>query len=319
LVPVREPPRRQDLSAVFFLLTVTYVLLALQNAPPPTMKQVFLNVTLWKAFFDNFKFDGIGPSWSLTVEETFYFLAPFLFLAVRRVGHIGVQVALYATGAMLLLLGSNISFDGFFGDFHFVASYTFFGRSFEFVLGMALGQAALRHPGLLAMSGRRVLTCLGAGGFALVVFWMSLFRQGASFGVFHPVGMALNNFALPVFVCILFSGLLSERTMFGRMLGSAPFVFLGRSSYAFYLVHYGVLASLVGSQLGGLDVRLQIGILFVAVNAMSAILFLLVEHPANVWIRRWADRLAERPSRAKEMVDPAGVCGGWPSYGPACS
>ena len=287
----------------FFLLALTYVVMALENAPP-TGKQVLLNVTLWKGFFDSFKFDGISPSWSLTVEETFYFLAPFLFLAVRRIGHIGVQIALYATGGMLLLLGSNINFDGFFGNFPFVASYTFFGRSFEFVLGMALGQAVLRHPELLAASGRRVLTYLGIGGFAAVVFWMSLFRQGDAFGVAHPVGMALNNFALPVFVCILFSGLLSERTLFGRILGSAPLVFLGRASYAFYLVHYGVLAVLVGRQLRSLDARLQVGILFVAVNAISAVLFLLVEHPANALIRRWADRLADKPSRPKEIAAP---------------
>lgn len=285
----------------FLLLSLTYIL---SGAAPLTLKSALLDVTLWKGFFDNFKFAGIAPSWSLTVEETFYFLAPFLFFAVRRVGYVAVQALLWGIGGSLLLIGSHISFDGFFGNFNFVASYTFFGRSFEFVLGMALGQAVLRRPDLLAISGRRTLTYLGLGGSALVVFWISLFRQGPSFGVFHPVGIALNNLALPVFVCFLFSGLLAERTVFGRMLGSAPFVFLGRTSYAFYLVHYGVIASLVASSLGSLDVRLQVAVLFGAVNAISVILFLLVEHPANTLIRRWADRLADRPSHAKNIGDP---------------
>ncbi len=288
----------------FTLLTLTYVLTILSHASPPTAKSLFLNVTLWKGFFDDYKFDGIAPSWSLTVEETFYFLAPFLFLAVRRVGHVAVQVSLYCIGGLLLLLGSHIPFDGFFGNFRFVASYTFFGRSFEFVLGMVLAQALLRRPGLLASPGRRWLTYLGLAGSALVMFWMSLLRHGAEFGVFHPVGIALNNLALPMFVCILFCGLLSERTLFGRMLGSAPLVFLGRTSYAFYLVHYGVFATLVGPRLEGLDVRLQVGVLFLAVNAISALLFLLVEHPANTLIRRWADRFADRPSRAREIGRP---------------
>ena len=285
-----------------FLLALTYLLWHRFGLPEPSARSVLLNVTLWKGFFDDFKFEGIAPSWSLTVEETFYLLAPLLFLAVRRIGHVAVQLLLYSTGSLLLLLGSHLAYNGFFGNFRFVATYTFFGRSFEFILGMALAHALQKRPELLAASGRVKLTYIGLGGGLLLMFWMSLLRQGAAFGVFHPLGIALNNLVLPVFVCILFGGLLSERTLFGRVLSSPTFVFLGRASYAFYLVHYGMLTWMVSSHLGSLDARSRVGVLFLATNAMAAILYLLVEHPANVGIRRWADGFAKQHFQAKPAI-----------------
>ncbi len=146
-----------------FLLLVTYILQILMKWSFSTKTSLLLNFTLWKGFFDEFKFDGIAPSWSLSVEETFYFLAPFLFLAIRRVGFVVVQVLLYAIGGLLLLLGTGISFYGFFGNFRFVTLYTFFGRSFEFMLGMALAHTLLKYPNFLAMQGRVKLTHLVRG------------------------------------------------------------------------------------------------------------------------------------------------------------
>jgi len=287
-----------------FLLALTYVLQILMKGTFPSKTSLLLNFTLWKGFFEDFKFDGIGQSWSLTVEETFYFLAPFLFIAVRRVGLVATQILLYGIGGLLLLLGSNISFYGFFSNFRFVALYTFFGRSFEFMLGMTLAHTLLKHPNLLAVPGRLKLTHLGLGGGVLVVFWMSLLRRPGEFGLYHPFGMVLNNLVLPIFVGVLFCGLMSELTLIGRILSSAPFVFFGRTSYAFYLVHLGILEILINSRTGSLGVRLRVGVLFVAANAVSAILFLLVEKPANSLIRNWADKLVERKSRVKKPANP---------------
>ncbi len=276
---------------VFLLILTWAVPLILYHASPPTFMSAFLNVTLWKGFFDKFKFDGIGPSWSLTVEETFYLFARFLFAAVRRFGYVTVQGLLYAAGGLLLILGSHVTFYGFFGDFRFVALYTFFGRSFEFILGMALADAIRRRPELLTKSEWPVaLTYLGLGGAALLVFWMSLLRHGTQFGVFHPLGMALNNLILPVLVCVLFLGLVRERTWLQRMLSTPAFLFLGRTSYAFYLVHFGVVSTQVAARLQIANPQVKVAVLFVALNIIAAVLYLLIEHPANMWIRRWADR-----------------------------
>jgi len=281
------------------LLAITYFMQVASHRPLPTFSSALLNVTLWKGFFDEYKFDGIAPSWSLTVEETFYFLAPFLFVAVRRIGHVAVQILLYVTAGLLLLAGIHLSYHGLFGNFRFVALYTFFGRSFEFMLGMALGHALLRHPNLLTVSGRLKLTHLGVAGTALVLVWMSVLTNGFDLPNYNPMGMALNNLILPTFVCVMYLGLISERTGLGRVLSTRIFVFLGRSSYAFYLIHFSFIIFVLEARTTNLDKRLQTALLFLASAVLSAVFFLLVEHPANTAIRSWAKRFSEKPQRPK--------------------
>jgi hypothetical protein len=43
----------------------------------------FLNLTLLKGYFLEYRFAGLAQSWSLTVEETFYFVAPWIFLFLQ--------------------------------------------------------------------------------------------------------------------------------------------------------------------------------------------------------------------------------------------
>lgn len=271
-----------------FLLALTFLrpsLLGLGDAP--SLAELLLNVTLLKGFFSVFAFTGIAPSWSLTIEETFYLLAPFIFVLVRKFGYVFVQVLLYGIGGLLLLVGSMSRFYGFFDSFHFVVLYTFFGRSFEFLIGVALARTLLTRPKVFAPSGKVSLTLLGVLGCTLVVYCLSVLRIGNTMGLYHPIGMALNNVVLPITTCVLFQGLISESTMVSRMLSSRFFVFLGRASYSFYLVHYGFIPLLV--ILPRLTISndiLRLGVLFLLVNVVSAFLFLSVEHPANQVIRR---------------------------------
>jgi len=48
----------------------------------------FMNITFVRGFFDQFKFTGIGQGWSLTVEECFYFSAPLMFFAAKKMGQV---------------------------------------------------------------------------------------------------------------------------------------------------------------------------------------------------------------------------------------
>ena len=45
---------------------------------------LFTNLTFLRGYFDDFLFTGISQGWSLTVEETFYVLAPLLFLGINH-------------------------------------------------------------------------------------------------------------------------------------------------------------------------------------------------------------------------------------------
>lgn len=274
-----------------FLLALTFLLpVLLWDEAPPNAATVFLNVTLLKGFFVLFNFSGIAPSWSLTVEESFYLLAPFIFVLVRRFGFVAAQLVLYTVGMALFFVGARSGFYGFFGNVKFVALYTFFGRSFEFLAGMALARFFASHSKRRNGTRWPLLTSVGVLGSALVVYSLSLLRVGGEFGLFHPFGIALNNIVLPLFVCFLLWGLASEASAIGRVLSSPVFVFLGRSSYSFYLVHYGILALLIRSHLTIQNEILRLAVLFILANAVSALLFIVVEHPANQVIRQNAER-----------------------------
>ncbi len=62
----------------FVLLVPTLILL-----PERRFGRWVVELTLFKGFFDEYRFTGIMQAWSLTVEECFYASAPLLLLALR--------------------------------------------------------------------------------------------------------------------------------------------------------------------------------------------------------------------------------------------
>jgi len=65
----------------FLLLLFTYLLIGFPDWP-----ERLATFTLTQAFFEQYVHQGISQAWTLTIEESFYFTAPLIFLAARRVG-----------------------------------------------------------------------------------------------------------------------------------------------------------------------------------------------------------------------------------------
>jgi peptidoglycan/LPS O-acetylase OafA/YrhL len=227
----------------------------------------------------------------LTVEETFYLSAPFIFMSIRRRGIGATQAALWAVGLALLLVGTHMSFWSFLDDPTFVILYTFFGRSLEFVIGIACARWLLAHRERLAVSGWPKCTYVGIAGALLVIGWMSTLQSPTKFGLFEPMGMVLNDLLLPVFLGIGILGLVLERSIASRLLSTELFLILGRSSYAFYLLHMSVFTAVFVRFLpAGSDV-IRMGLLLVAMNVASVLLYVLYERPANLLVKRVGSRL----------------------------
>lgn len=197
-----------------------------------------LNVTLLKGFFDDFKFAGIAQSWSLTVELCFYATAPFLIRLLRRVSPLLITLWLTSFGLFLWLTVGQFRLYGLFGSLAFVTFYTFFGRSFEFMVGMWLAQhwrkdrlTTIRRPTLLGLIISTACVLWQANVHTLTCNPTWLFSSE----------IIAYNYILPVGIVLFLLGLLRGKNVVSQVL-STPFMqALGRSSYAFYLVHLGLI------------------------------------------------------------------------------
>jgi len=267
---------------VYFLLLTLAVCLH-HDFRPWTL---FANYTLLHALFHGTNM-LIQPSWSLTVEETFYLLAPAVMLLVRRYDF----AVAFGLGCLLLLLALGISITdvAFLHTPLFVLSTTFFGHFAEFYAGVYLALAVMRleKAGAAAISGARY-TLSGVASVAVVLACMSYVYAYPPSKHFALTIVALNNFLMPVPIALLYWGLIRENTWLSRLLAHTAAGLLGRASYSFYLLHMFAV-DYVGipliSRLGGY--RFPVVLLtLIGTWAVAVLLFVFYEEPLNVFIRK---------------------------------
>jgi peptidoglycan/LPS O-acetylase OafA/YrhL len=242
------------------------------------------NYTLTHALFHGTELI-IQPSWTLTVEECFYFLAPCFMILARR-HDFWVPFSL---GCVFLLAALVISRLGvaFLGTPSFVLSTTFFGHFGEFFAGFYLALALMRleKKGSSYAPGIKY-TMTGVAGVLLLVIAMMLVYRHAPLNVRAII--IINNFLIPFPIAVLYWGLIRENSVLSRLLSSKVSGLLGRSSYSFYLLHTLVInyigAPLLLSQ-GGLR-PLYVLLTLVVTWLASILLFVGYEEPVNILIRR---------------------------------
>ena len=237
---------------LYALLTVaTFALLWHWQSPQVTSGVFLLNMSLLKSFFDDYKFTGIGAAWSLTLFECFYLAEPVLLGLRARGMPLWVQpLLLAAAGAGLVALLAPWPLHGLFGSYPFMLTYTFFGHSLEFFVGVWLA-GRYRAGRLASRPGRPWLTLGGAAAWAAVTAALALAAAHLPGAAEHPITLLLNLVGLPLAGGLLLAGLLREGSGLRQLLGSRAFEHLGRSSYAFYLLHAGPLSFWVYERLGG--------------------------------------------------------------------
>ena len=227
----------------------------------------------------------IQPSWSLTVEECFYFLAPLFMLLARRHGF----VLPFAFGWLLLFIALIISKLGvvFLQTPLFVLSTTFFGHFVEFFAGFYLALALMKLEKTTAIhKAGSGFTVAGLAGVSVLAAAMVVVYRRAplDFGAI----ILINNFLIPLPIALLYWGLIREDTLLSRLLSRNISGLLGRSSYFFYLLHtlivdyisVPILLPWVGHR--PLCVLLSLVIAWI----VSILMFVLYEEPVNLFIRR---------------------------------
>ncbi len=207
---------------------------------------LFLNLTLTRAYFADLVVMGVPPAWTLTVEETFYLLAPFLLLGLKRNFRLLYlyPVLLLSIGVALVLFCSRfLPYYGLMADINFLLQSTFFGRCIEFLVGIGLAFFVARRT---EDSQRGVrATFLGLAGIVACLVGLAWVQHTITNSVAWLVAYrSINNVLLPGTVAVLFWGLIKERTRLRQLLETTAFDLLGKSSYVFYLIHLGVIDTL---------------------------------------------------------------------------
>lgn len=274
----------------FILSTLTFIPVLTEGFKDGTLVKklglYFLNITLLKGFFYDLLFTGIGQGWSLTVEECFYFAAPLIVWIIFRKRNAiwAMPFALLAIGMALVWLCRNIHFYGLMDGPFFIMAFTFFGRSTEFLVGV---QIALwlrnRKEKLNGVPGMRNTT-MGLLFMVLCLVMLALLRGDGSVyskGAYHPAGMFVNTVLTPVAIAFFMIGLITENTMISRLLSNNFVQLMGKSSYAFYLIHVGFIHNFITTYITQ-NYLLQLALLV----ATGIFIFQFIEHPLSKWLKK---------------------------------
>lgn len=268
---------------MYFILTIIS-LIYLHITNPFT---ILGNILLFKGFFGGFDISCIPQGWTITVEETFYFLAPLIFFINRKWKLFWLQaIALIALGWLLVaLLGNGRLPYGFMRDYKFMLSYTFFGRCIDFFAGMALALFIKSKKNTRVINHKPYFTILGLlaiTGIILIMVYMARVQQTSVAMLSYP-GIAVHNLGMPCAAVLFFYGLLNEHSLLRQLLSSSAFQLLGKSSYVFYLIHIGFFQILTVKYTGlAMLGKME---LFIVMWLLSIVLFKWVEEPFNKAIK----------------------------------
>ena len=237
-----------------------------------------MNISFLRGFFDDLKFSGIAQGWSLTVEEVFYFCAPLFFLLLRKSKYflliLPVFILLLGFG-MVHFFGNSLN-SGFFATDNFMLEYTFLGRCFEFFIGIAI-VFIMKKSEALSKSGW--FTYLGIIAMVLLIYIMSILDNDGSAAEKIPYYFVYLLLLPLLGIAPLLFGLIQENTFIKKIFSNRVAVLLGKSSYAFYLIHMGIFKFKLDT------ITDNYYVIFGVLNLLAIGIYLFLEKPLNRIIR----------------------------------
>lgn len=229
--------------------------------------------------------------WSLGVEEKFYLLAPFLFIAIMRVRILRWRVAvlcMFAVSSLilrLLMLGTTLHDEMSYGEFFWTMRAPFYTAMEGLMLGAAIAMLYNDQEFRGRMVDSRVPQIVGFLGWGFI--GISLFAYPImGRGNWSLTAIHLSLLAL-AFAAIVFS-ILFRPSSRSRWLQSHSAMYLSKLSYSLYLIHQPLipLTVLVLGMLlpfHSLDPAIKLLVFIVPYFAMSIagalLMHLLVEKP----------------------------------------
>lgn len=165
-------------------------------------------------------------TWSLGVEEQFYFVFPILAIVAFK--YFRKHFLIILVGLSLLSLQFAELMEVRNSDLNF---YLPFSRFWEFAVGSMLAYRELYNKPSNEGFASKLLPMIG---LYLIAYSILFFDGKTPHPSFHTL--------IPIIGVALIIGFASKKELVGMVLGSKPFVWIGLISYSAYLWHFPVFA-----------------------------------------------------------------------------
>jgi peptidoglycan/LPS O-acetylase OafA/YrhL len=228
-----------------------------------------------------------GPGWSISVEFFLYACFPLLIVAMARIRRSARALSVVAVSCLLVMFVLAWWFTATgraewpsseAGSAHRWLYLIPVTRLGDFVVGIAMAMLAqAQRPRAWIAS---VAQAVAVVGFVALMAWPALLFTAWSWDVAYMLPAALLLWGLA-------SG---PRTVLARALGTRLMVLLGEASFAFYLLHVPMLHLLAVHEDSLLGRLVRTGAQFVVILLAAVIAHLLIERPAQRWLRRNLNR-----------------------------
>lgn len=271
------------LFALFAVALPQYV----ANEPEPALLVHILGLQAWSSSL-GITYGFNGPAWSISVEFFLYACFPLVLFGLNRIRHSPSKLVLVGTVCIAIAFALAWFFtvtgraDLSNGDPESAHRWLYrmpLMRLGDFTLGAVAALLTMRAPASASL-------CRGAqfAGVASFVVLMSsdvLYFSAWSWDAAYMV---------PAFL-LLWRLAGAPRTVFARVLASKPFVLAGEASFAFYLLHVTLMRQISFPGANGLWAWVALTVLeFVLILFASVGAHIVIERPAQRWLRNVADR-----------------------------
>ena len=231
---------------------------------------VFFYAASWSRALYNIPPDWLGHTWSLSIEEQFYFLWPMILLKLSKFNFKRIVVFLSTIAFAVsiyryVLLYYNVSTDRIYFGFDTRIDTILFGCILAYLLSYNSSVIAF-------MSRKIILSMATAVSIAFMLFIFTSFNGQMIF--FYSYGLMLTAISSAI---IILHVLVNSNGMLSQFLRFPPFVYTGKISYGLYIWHWPIFNYLHAHTQLQTVIKIVIGVILSYVVATLS--YFIIERP----------------------------------------